>query len=131
MELCGAGEAAVAVLCTHLLHEGEQRLLVVLPLLLQLTLMGEFVTAQVNGELQAVGVQVAEVIHTCKSIEMPIQPLACLTVAKLGGSHATGPNLLPALGCHLAPCTMPMASVTSCAWQPPRKVSVMVRCAEA
>lgn len=116
---------------THLLHEGEQRLLIVLPLLLQLTLMGELVTAQVNGELQAVGVQVAEVIHTCKSIDMPTQPLAHLPVAGLWGSHTTGPNLLPARGCHLAPCTMPMASVTSGAWQPPRKVSVMVRCAEA
>lgn len=46
----------------HLLHEGEQGFLVVLPFSRQLALMGELVAAQVDGELQAVGVQVTEVI---------------------------------------------------------------------
>lgn len=50
---------------SHLLYEGQQSLTVVLPLQRQLTLMGKLVTAQEDGKLKAVGVQVAEVIHTC------------------------------------------------------------------
>lgn len=49
---------------SHLLHEGEQRFFVVLPLSGQLTLVGELVTTQVYGELQTVRVQVAEVIES-------------------------------------------------------------------
>lgn len=51
---------------SYLLNEGQQRLLVVLPLERKFTFMGELVTAQENGQLKAVGVQVAEVIHTCR-----------------------------------------------------------------
>lgn len=52
-----------SILETHLVHEGEEGLLVVLPLVPQLTLMRELVTAQEDGQLKAVGVEVAEVIH--------------------------------------------------------------------
>lgn len=40
----------------HLIHECEQSLSVVLPLSLELTLMGILVTAQEDGQLQTVGV---------------------------------------------------------------------------
>lgn len=60
---------------SHLLHEGEQSLLVVLPLSGQLTLMRELITAQVDGELQAVGVQVAEVVNSWAGQTEPQSPL--------------------------------------------------------
>ncbi len=50
---------------SHLFNEGQQSLAVVLPLERQFTFMGKLVTAQEDGELKAVGVQVAEVVHTC------------------------------------------------------------------
>lgn len=58
----------MSVLCvsSYLLNEGQQRLLVVLPLERKFTFMGKLVTAQEDGQLKAVGVQVAEVVHTCR-----------------------------------------------------------------
>lgn len=53
----------------YLLHEDKQRLAIVLPLLRQLALMREFVTAHVHRQLKAVGVQVAEIVHTCRERE--------------------------------------------------------------
>ena len=50
----------------YLLHEDQQRFTVVLPLLWQLSLMGEFVAAHKHGQLKAVCMQVAKVIHTCQ-----------------------------------------------------------------
>lgn len=50
---------------SHLFNKGQQSLTVVLPLKRQFTLMGKLITAQEDGELEAVCVQVAEVIHTC------------------------------------------------------------------
>lgn len=46
----------------HLLHEGEQGFFIVLPFSGQLALVRELVATQVDGQLQAVGVQVTEVI---------------------------------------------------------------------
>lgn len=51
---------------TYLLDEGQQSLFVVLPLERKFTFMGKLVTAQEDGQLEAVGVQVAEVVHTCR-----------------------------------------------------------------
>ena len=51
--------------CCHLFNEGEQRFTVALPLFRKFTLVRKLVTAQEDGELKTVGVQVAEVIHTC------------------------------------------------------------------
>lgn len=51
---------------SYLLDEGQQRLLVVLPLERKFTFMGKLVAAQEDGQLEAVGVQVAEVVHTCR-----------------------------------------------------------------
>jgi len=53
----------------HLLYEGQQRLAVVLPLFGEVVLVGELVAAQEDAELKAVGVQVAEVVHTCRETE--------------------------------------------------------------
>lgn len=60
---------AGAALPLYLLHEDEKRLAIVLPLLRQLALMREFVTAHVHRQLKAVGVQIAEIIHTCQERE--------------------------------------------------------------
>lgn len=49
---------------SHLFNEGQQSLTVVLPLKSKFTFMRKLVTAQEDGQLKAVGVQVAEVIHT-------------------------------------------------------------------
>lgn len=49
---------------THLLHEDEHCFSVLLPLIRQLTLMGELITTQEYRQFKTVGVQVAEVIHT-------------------------------------------------------------------
>lgn len=49
----------------YLLHEHDQGLPVVLPLLRQLALVRELVAAHVDGQLEAVGVKVAEVVETC------------------------------------------------------------------
>lgn len=49
---------------TDLLHEDEHRFSVLLPLVRQLALMRELITAQEYGQLKTVGVQVAEIIHT-------------------------------------------------------------------
>lgn len=51
---------------THLLHVDQQRLLVVLPLDRKFTGMGELITGQLHRHLEAVGVQVTKVIHTCR-----------------------------------------------------------------
>lgn len=51
---------------TDLLHVNQQRLLVVLPLDGKLTGMRELVTGQLHGHLEAVGVHITEVIHTCR-----------------------------------------------------------------
>lgn len=53
-----------AVCVTDLLHEGEHCLSVLLPLVCQVALMRELITAQEYGQLKTVGVQVAEIIHT-------------------------------------------------------------------
>lgn len=58
---------------SYLLHEDKKRLAVVLPLLRQLTLMREFVTAHVHRQLKAVGVQIAEIIHTCQKNKQETQ----------------------------------------------------------
>lgn len=50
----------------HLLHVEQQRLAVVLPLGWQLGDVGEFVTRQLHRDLEAVGVQIAEVIYACQ-----------------------------------------------------------------
>ncbi len=50
---------------SHLFDEGQQSLAVVLPLNRKFTFMGKLVTAQEDGKLKAVGVQVAEIVHTC------------------------------------------------------------------
>lgn len=49
-----------------MLDEGQQRLLVVLPLEREFAFVGKLVAAQEDGQLKAVGVQVAEVVHTCR-----------------------------------------------------------------
>lgn len=49
----------------HLLHVNEQRLLVVLPLNGQLRGVWKLITGQLHCHLEAVGVKVTEVIHTC------------------------------------------------------------------
>lgn len=51
---------------SHLFDEGQQRLTVVLPLLGKFTHMRKLVTAQKDGQFEAVSVQVAEVVHTCR-----------------------------------------------------------------
>lgn len=51
---------------SHLFDEGQQSLAVALPLERKFTFMWKLVTAQEDGQLKAVGVQVAEVIHTCE-----------------------------------------------------------------
>lgn len=50
---------------TDLLHVHQQGLLVVLPLDGQLAGVRELVTGQLHRHLEAVGVQVAEVVHAC------------------------------------------------------------------
>lgn len=55
-----------SVVFAYLLYEGQKRLSVVLPLLRKLALMGEFITAQEDGNLKTVCVQVAEIIHACE-----------------------------------------------------------------
>lgn len=50
----------------YLFHKHNQGLAVVLPLLGQLALVGILVTANIDGELKAVCVQVAEVIDACQ-----------------------------------------------------------------
>lgn len=47
----------------YLFHKHNQGLAVVLPLLGQLGGVREFVTGQLHRDLEAVGVQVAEVVH--------------------------------------------------------------------
>ena len=74
--VCAAG-AAVPL---YLLHEDEKRLSVVLPLLRQFVLMREFVATHVHGQLEAVGVQVAEVIHTCRERQTHLRPTASTRV---------------------------------------------------
>lgn len=49
---------------TDLLHEDEHSLSVLLPLVCEVTLMRELITAQEYGQLKTVCVQVAEIIHT-------------------------------------------------------------------
>lgn len=56
----------VAALPLYLLHEDKERLTIVLPLLRQLALMREFVTTHIHRQFKAVGVQIAEIIHTCQ-----------------------------------------------------------------
>lgn len=51
---------------TYLLHVNQQRLLVVLPLDGKFTGMRELITGQLHCDLEAVSVQVTEVIHTCR-----------------------------------------------------------------
>lgn len=51
---------------TDLLHVDEQRLLVVLPLDGKLADVRELVAGQLHRHLEAVVVQVAEVVHTCR-----------------------------------------------------------------
>lgn len=58
-----------APLYLYLLHEYKQRLAIVLPLLRQLTLMRKFVTTHIHRQLKAIGVQIAEIIHTCQEKE--------------------------------------------------------------
>ena len=80
--LCATGFPCVhvwvagAALPLYLLHEDEKRLAIVLPLLRQLALMREFVTAHIHRQLKAVGVQVAEIIHTCQERETRLS--ACI-----------------------------------------------------
>lgn len=50
----------------YLLHEDEKRLTIVLPLLRQFAFVREFVTAHIHRQLKTVGVQIAEIIHTCQ-----------------------------------------------------------------
>lgn len=50
---------------SHLFNKGQQRLAVFLPLQWKFTFMRKLVTPQEDGQLKTVGVQVAEVIHTC------------------------------------------------------------------
>lgn len=53
----------------YLLHINQQRLLVVLPLDGKFTGVREFITGQLHRHLEAVGVQVTEVIHTCEKTQ--------------------------------------------------------------
>lgn len=53
---------------SDLLHEGEHSFSVLLPLVGEVTLMRELITAQEYGQLQTVCVQVAEIIHTYKGV---------------------------------------------------------------
>lgn len=50
----------------YLLHVNQQRLLIVLPLDGEFTNMRKLITGQLHGHLEAVGVQVTEVVHTCR-----------------------------------------------------------------
>lgn len=99
---------------TYLLHEGEQRLLVVLPLLLQLALVGELVAAQVDGELQAVGVQVAEVIQACKTnSQVPTQLLTHTFTWREHGVSKPMPYSVAPTYCQSGGATWPLAR---CPW---------------
>lgn len=53
---------------SDLLHEGEHSFSVLLPLVGEVALMRELITAQEHGQLQTVCVQVAEIIHTYKGV---------------------------------------------------------------
>lgn len=70
--------AAGAALPLYLLHEDEKRLAIVLPLLRQFALMREFVTSHIHRQLKAVGVQIAEVIHTCKERQIYRRPASTI-----------------------------------------------------
>lgn len=59
-------KGAALLVDEYLFHENNQGLAVVLPFLWQLTFVGILVTANIDGELKAVGVQVAEVIDACQ-----------------------------------------------------------------
>lgn len=50
--------------CSHKLHECEQGLVVFVPADEEVLFWGEFITAQLHGHLEAVGVKVVEVLHT-------------------------------------------------------------------
>lgn len=50
----------------YLLHVNQQRLLIVLPLNGEFTNMRKLITGQLHCHLEAVGVQVTEVVHTCR-----------------------------------------------------------------
>lgn len=50
----------------YLLHVNQQRLLIVLPLDGEFTNMRKLITRQLHCHLEAVGVQVTEVVHTCR-----------------------------------------------------------------
>ena len=52
---------------SYLLHEHNQGFPIVLPLLRQLALMWVFITAHVDGQLEAVCVKVAEIVETCQA----------------------------------------------------------------
>lgn len=56
--------ARTSQVLTYLLHEDEHGFSVFLPLVCQFALMRKLIAAQEHRQLQAVGVQVAEVIHT-------------------------------------------------------------------
>lgn len=51
---------------TYRLHKTEQSLLIPLPFWVKLGLWGEFVAAELHGDLKTISVQIVEVWHTCK-----------------------------------------------------------------
>lgn len=53
--------------CAYLFHEHDQRFPIILPLLGQLALVRVLVAAHVDGQLEAVGVKVAEIVETCQA----------------------------------------------------------------
>lgn len=59
------GKQVLKIRLLDLLHVHQQRLLVVLPLHRKLAGVGELIAGQLHRHLEAVGVQVAEVVHTC------------------------------------------------------------------
>ena len=50
-----------------MLHEHDQGFPIILPLLGQLALVWIFITAHVDGQLEAVCVKVAEIVETCQA----------------------------------------------------------------
>lgn len=103
---------------SYLFHETQQRLAVVLPLQRQLALMRELVAAQEDGELEAVGVQVAEVVHTCAGRKDDGKPRSKCNVAETPEYFLTF-HLLPTAGFQLALLVIPCPPVTSSPWQEP------------
>lgn len=83
--------------------------------------MRELITAQENGQLQTVGVQVAKVIHTCREDQERVLQLLSTRVCykHTWEFKRTGLYLLPITGFHLARLTIPRPPPGVSPWQDP------------